>query len=355
MTAVIALTLPMISACGDAISTGAESPKDGCAPEDVVLVNSGRGLENEYYAASDAGARAFAESRGVLDQYQWVASEGDSSKQLSQIKSILARSGPCTAINVDANESAIVPAIVKAAEQSGAWVVTQFNKPDGISPQTTSDHWVSHMTPDGVPQGYEIAKALFEDMGGEGKIVALQGILDNPPAKERFQGLHLALEEYPGIELIADQSAGWDRTRGQDITQNWITAHGNDIGGVWSAGDDMALGAREALRNAGRSDVPVVGVDGLSQAVQLVGDEDGGYASTTQSTGKHQGGYGLAIAYAAAIGELDPTELPDDQRQFYLEDLPVVTRDNVNDVTDALDTSDLDFDDIWAMKGREMP
>lgn len=348
------IVLPVLTACSNVITTGATPPSDGCEPEDIVLVESGRGLQNEYYVAADAGARAFAESKGMLDQYQWIASDGDSSKQLSQIKSILARSGPCTVLNVDANESAIVPSIVKEVEKSGAWVVTQWNKPDGTSPLTSGKHWVAHMSVNGVPQGYGTAKALFEEMGGSGKIVALQGVLDNPPAKERFIGLQKALKEYPDIELLEDQTAGWDRTTAQNITQTWLTAYGDKIGGVWSAGDDMSLGAREALLNAGRTDVSVTGVDGLQQAVKLVGTKGGGYAATSQSTGALQGGYGLAIAYAAATGEIDPDDLPADKRQFYLKDLPVVTHKTAAEAPSALDTSGMDFSDVWAANGKAM-
>ncbi|SJM70910.1 Ribose ABC transporter, periplasmic ribose-binding protein RbsB (TC 3.A.1.2.1) [Gulosibacter sp. 10] len=353
MAAAVAASLALaLSGCGPAITTGAEGVDAGtCAPEDIFLVDSGRGLQNEYYVAVEAGAKAFAEEMGMLDQYQWISSDGDSSKQLSQIKAILAKHGHCTVLNIDANESSIVPALVHEVESYGAWLVTQWNKPDGSSPLTSSPHWVAHMSVNGVPQGYETAKALFEEMGGEGSVVVLQGILDNPPAKERFEGFQMALEEYPGIEMIENQTAGWDRTEAQNITETWITAHGDEIGGVWSAGDDMALGAREALLNAG-IEAPVTGVDGLSQAQQLVAEGSGSlYVATTQSTGVLQGAYGLAIAYAAATGEVDPASLPPEQREFYLEDLPVVTRENVNTIRDAMDTTFLEFEDPWQYAG----
>lgn len=341
--------------CASAITTGAPEERGACEPDEIQLVTSGRGLENEYYAAVDAGSRAFAESKGLLDHYQWVSSDGDSAKQLSQIKSILAQSGPCTVINVDANESAIVPAIIREAEKVGAWVVTQWNKPEGASPLDFSSSWVAHMSVNGVPQGYQVAKELFESMGGEGKIVALQGILDNPPAQERFAGLEKAMEEYSDIELLEHQTAGWDRTTGQNLTQTWLTAYGDEIDGIWAAGDEMALGAREALVNSGRAgEVPVTGVDGLEQAVSLVNTSDSGYVATSQPTGAQQGAYGLAIAYAAATGEIDPLELPSEKRQFYLTELPIVTHETAADVPPATFTADLELDDIWSVTGEGM-
>lgn len=350
----VTTAIGVVAGCGGAVSRGAGDETGSCKPEQVQLVQSGRGLENEYYVAVDAGAKAFAKSKGLQDNYQWIASEGDSAKQLSQIKSILAKSGKCTVLNVDANESSVVPAVVKEVERSGAWLVTQWNRPDGVSPETSSAHWVAHMSVDGVPQGYDTAKALFEKMGGKGNIVALQGILDNPPAKERFAGLQKALKEYPGITLLEDQTAGWDRTKAQNVTQTWLTKYGEKIDGVWTANDGMALGALEALKNAGLGGgkVPVSGVDGLAEATDLVKDPSSGYVVTTQSTGAQQGGFGLAIGFAAATGEIDPAKEPQGHRSFYLKPLKPITPQNAGSIPDPTDTSGLDFSDIWSQVGE---
>lgn len=342
------------SGCGSAISTGTEAgDAETCAPEDVTLVQSGRGLDNEYYVAVDKAAREFAKSKGLEGNYQWIASDGDSSKQLGQIKSILASGGSCVVLNVDANESSLVPAIVNEVEKSGAWLVTQWNRPDGSSPEKSeSPHWAAHMSVNGEPQGYDTAKALFERMGGKGKIVALQGILDNPPAKERYAGLQRALKDYPDIELLEDQTAEWDRTKGQNVTQSFLTKYSGQIDGVWAAGDTMALGALEAIKNAGKAgDIYVTGVDGLSEALDNVSDPDSGYVASTQSTAAAQGAFGLAIGLAAATGEIDPTSEPAEHRSFYLKDLPGVTEDNADSLPDPSDISMFNFDDLYSEVG----
>lgn len=356
-TAIAVGTVTLATACSGAVtnasggSAGATA-KGACKPEEVTLVQSGRGLENEYYVSVDAGAKAFAKSKGLEGKYQWIASDGDSSKQLSQIKSILAKGGKCVVLNVDPNESSVLPAIIKLVDESGAWLVSQWNRPDGVTPQSSSAHWVAHMSVDGVPQGYDTAKALFEKMGGKGSIVALQGILDNPPAKERYVGLQKALKEYPGITLLEHQTAGWDRTKAQNITQTFLTKYGDKIKGVWAANDGMALGALEALKNAGKKGkVPVSGVDGLSEAIANVKDPSTGYVATTQSTAVAQGAYGLAIGFAAATGEIDPAGEPANHRSFYLKPLAPITPENVATIKAPDDTAALDFTNIWAQAG----
>ncbi|HET7398246.1 MAG TPA: sugar ABC transporter substrate-binding protein [Intrasporangium sp.] len=346
----------LAAACSGAVTSASgaanQTSKGTCKPSEVTLVQSGRGLENEYYVSVDAGAKAFAKSKGLEGRYQWIASDGDSSKQLSQIKSILAKGGKCVVLNVDPNESSVLPAIIKQVEQSGAWLVTQWNRPDGVKPETSSPHWVAHMSVDGVPQGYDTAKALFEKMGKKGNIVALQGILDNPPAKERFAGLQKALKEYPNVHLLEDQTAGWDRTKAQNITQTFLTKYGDKVNGIWAANDGMTLGALEALKNANKAGkVPVSGIDGLTEAIAAVGNPATGYVATTQSTAVAQGAYGLAIGFAAATGEIDPASQPVNHRSFYLKPLPVITPDTVKSVKAPDDTSGLDLTNIWAQAG----
>lgn len=326
-----------------------------CAPEDVFLVQSGRGLENEYYIAVDAGAQAFAQSVGLEDRYQWIASDGDSAKQQSQIEQLLAEHGACTVLNVDPNESAILPAILDAVNREGAWMTVQWNRPEGVTPLSSGKHFVAFMSEDGYVQGYETAKALFEAMGGSGNIIALQGMLDNTVAQTRFQGLQAALEEYPDITLLEDQTAKWDRTEGQNVTQALITKYGEDINGVWAANDSMGLGAAAALEAAGIT-APITGIDGLAETLELIqaGDGTSGMVATTIANAANQGGFGLAIAYAAATGQIDPDTEPAEHRSFYLK-TNIATKANVDSVPLPDDTSGMDFSNIWSVVGGVIP
>lgn len=326
-----------------------------CAPEDVFLVQSGRGLENEYYIAVDAGSQAFAKSVGLEGQYQWIASDGDSAKQQSQIEQLLAEHGACTVLNVDPNESAILPAILDAVNREGAWMTVQWNRPEGVTPLTSGKHFVAFMSEDGFVQGYETAKALFEAMGGSGSIVALQGMLDNTVAQTRFQGLQKALEEYPDVTLLEDQTAKWDRTEGQNVTQTFITKFGDEINGVWAANDSMGLGAAAALQAAGIA-APITGIDGLAETLELIqaGDGKSGLVATTIANAANQGGFGLAIAHAAATGQIDPDTEPADHRSFYLK-TNIATKANVDGVPLPDDTSTMDFSNIWSVVGGVIP
>ena len=139
------------------------------------------------------------------------------------------------------------PPIVEGAEEAGAYLVTQWNKPADLN-VTDYDQWLSHITYNGVESGKQIGDALAEAIGGEGGIIALQGILDTGAAKDRFAGLEESLAANPGIKLLDQQTANFSRAEALEVTKTLLTKHGDDVKGIWAANDDMALGALEALQ-----------------------------------------------------------------------------------------------------------
>ncbi|WP_157773481.1 sugar ABC transporter substrate-binding protein [Brachybacterium vulturis] len=320
--AIAALSL---AACSST-SGGGDEPAAG-SDGDVQLVLAIRSLSNPYHANWVEGAEIFAESIG--QELTVLSDDGDSQKQLSQIRSLLA-SGQTIALNVDPNTSSDTQAIVRAVADAGGYVVTQWNKPDDLMPADIGENWVAHVSFDGIESGYQIATALFDEMGGEGGIIALQGILDNVPAQQRFEGLQKALEEYPGIELLDEQTAEWDRNTGFEVTQTLLTKHGEEVQGIWAANDNMALGALEAIKAAGRGggEVPLVGVDAVPEALDEIESGENGYLATVTTDAWWQGAVPLVLAYRAAIGEFDVAAATPEQRAFYGTQF-LVTQENV--------------------------
>ena len=87
------------------------------------------------------------------------------------------------------------------------------------------------------------------------------------------------------------------------------------MGGIWCANDNMATGALQALDAAGlKGKVGVCGIDANTDIVEAIAN--GEATATVSSNGYLQGGYTLAICYAAWAGLLDPAALPADFREF---------------------------------------
>jgi ribose transport system substrate-binding protein len=338
----LSLAAVALAGCSEGSST-ASGDAGSCDKADIKLVGQVRNESNPYEASWLDGGDAFAESVDL--EQERLTYDGDSTKQQEQIRQLLAGDTECLVLNVLPNGDADTTPIVKGADQAGAYLVTQWNKPADLDP-ADYDRWVSHLTYNGKESGQQIGDALAEAIGGEGGIIALQGVLDTAAAKDRFAGLEASLAENSGVKLLDDQTANFSRAEALEVTKTLLTKHGDDVKGIWAANDDMALGALEALKQAGREgDVAVVGIDAVPDAIAAI--QDGSMTATVSSDGPWQGGIGLAIGYCAATGEIDVADLPDDNRAFFAEQF-LITDDNVADfATPTTDPADFECDNVF--------
>ena len=68
---------------------------------------------------------------------------------------------------------------------------------------------------------------------------------------KRSQGALTALQNHPGLELLAEQTANWSREEGMALMENWLQAYQGQIDAVFAQNDEMGLGALKALQAAG--------------------------------------------------------------------------------------------------------
>ncbi len=294
----------------------------------LYLAVSVRGLENPYIATIKVGMEMFAkylDSIGQKYEMQVLDSQGDNDKEVDNMRQFSAKAGGNAIAYSDPNENSIAYSLAEAMAESGGFIGTAWNKPDDVGPKDLTPNWVIHTSPDNVLGGYNIAKALFDNMGGKGKIFVIQGMLGNSAATRRYEGLQKALKEYPEIEVVEDDTGNWQTSEALTLVETWLGKH-PDVGGVWCANDNMATGALQALDAKGlKGKVGVVGIDANTDIVEAV--RDGFAVATVSSNGYLQGGYTLAICYAAWTGLVDVTKMPDDYREFATPSL-LITKDN---------------------------
>ncbi|MFC7441160.1 galactose ABC transporter substrate-binding protein [Laceyella putida] len=107
------------------------------------------------------------------------------------------------------------------------------------------------------------------------------------------------------VEKLAEDTAMWDRVKGQEKMDAFLSAHGDKIEAVFANNDDMALGAIEALKAKGyfkdNKFMPVVGVDATAPALQAL--EEGTLLGTVLNDAKNQGKATLELAKVLADGK----------------------------------------------------
>ncbi|MEJ7634128.1 sugar ABC transporter substrate-binding protein [Aeromicrobium sp.] len=343
----LSLAAMALAGCSEEAAGGRDNDKAGkssaCAPEDVRLVGQVRNESNPYEASWLDGGDKFAAMVGL--EQQRLTYDGDSTKQQEQVSQLLAGNTDCLVMNILPNGDSDTPPIVEQAQEAGAYLVTQWNKPSDLN-VADYDHWVTHLTYNGEESGKQIGDALVKEIGGKGGIIALQGILDTAAAKDRFAGLEASLSESPDVTLLDQQTANFSRAEALDVTKTLLAKHGDDIKGIWTANDDMALGALEALKAAGKEGkVAVVGIDAVPDALTAI--QDGSMTATVSSDGPWQGGIGLAIGYCAATGELDVADISDEDRAWFAQQF-LIDQDNVADfISPDLDKSEFDCANVF--------
>ncbi|RKP47801.1 sugar ABC transporter substrate-binding protein [Pararobbsia silviterrae] len=304
------------------------------AADKTTLVVMIRGLDNPYHADYAAGAKALGKALDL--PVDVLSSEGNSQKQFSDLKAEIAKTGGNMVVNVDPNEGPDVVPIAKMLESAGVYWVSWWNKPDDIKVEDYP-HWVAHISFDAVGQGYFNAKELFKTFKtpNQGTIIAIQGMLSNNAAIDRFKGLQKALKEYPNVKLVQWEAADWDTNKSYEITKQLLSAH-PDVDGVWSANDNMALGSIAALKEVGKSgQVKVSGTDGIPDAFDAI--KEGTMSSTAYDDARYQAQLGLSMALAAKSGKLDVKATPHKYRAFLIPGAQV-TPQNVDQIKAGVGT-----------------
>ncbi|MFD4542355.1 substrate-binding domain-containing protein [Streptomyces bauhiniae] len=226
-------------------------------------------LNNPFFVQIRSGAEAEAKKRGV--DLTVTDAQNDASQQANQLQNFT--SSKLGAIIVNPVDSDAASNSVKAAGRAGIPVVAVDR---GVNKASIK----ALIASDNVAGGELAARSIGDKLGGKGKIVILQGQAGTSAARERAAGFAKGLKAYPGIRVVAQQPADFDRTKGLDVMSNLLQAH-PDVQGVIAANDEMALGAIKALGSKAGKSVAVVGFDGTPDGLAAV---KGGtlYASVAQ-------------------------------------------------------------------------
>jgi inositol transport system substrate-binding protein len=133
---------------------------------------------------------------------------------------------------------------------------------------------------------------ISDRLNGQANVVMMHGFLGQAAQIKREAGAKEILAKNPGLRMLADQTAEWDRAKALTLMENWIQSLGPKVNAVFAQNDEMGLGALIALENARMKDkVIVVSVDGIADALEAV--KKGASVRTVSRTprpGRHGGG-----------------------------------------------------------------
>ena len=269
-----------------------------------------------------------------------VDSQNNQSTQNDQIDVFLSKGMDVLAVNLV--DPASASTIINKAKEENKPVVF-FNKEPSQKDMNSYDkvYYVGTDSKEsGVIQGELIAKHWMNssdkwDLNKDGKIqfVLLKGEPGHPDAEARTEWAIKTLNE-KGIdtEALHLDTAMWDTAMAKDKMDAWIAGPNKDkIEVVIANNDGMAFGAIESLKAAGRSDIPVFGIDALPEALAMI--ERGELEGTVLNDAKNQAQATFDLSHNLAVGKdpLEGTEWKLDDKKAVRVPYVGVDKDNLAD------------------------
>jgi ribose transport system substrate-binding protein len=228
------------------------------AADEITIAVFTKNLTNPSYQAFRVAADQIAQAAGVR-VIHFVPKQPDNvGEQKAMVEQVL-KDRPDAVIFIPVDDVAMIPS-VKELNEAKIPVILVTNPLPGS--------FVTYVGADDYEIGYREAHYLFDTLGGKGKVVVIEGIPAAATNRERVRGYKRAVAEYPGIEVLGSGNGNYQQPDAKRVMEKFLAAY-PQIDAVLSANDGMALGALEALKEAGRTSI-VIGVNGILPAVKQI-------------------------------------------------------------------------------------
>lgn len=295
---ITAVILTLLLGAGTLLGCGGSQKKEGEAQnggKKIGMVIST--LNNPFFVTMKEGAEKKAKELG----YELIVadSQNDASKERSNVEDLIQQGIAVLIINP--TDSDAVSNSIKVANDKKVPVITVDRKANG-------GDVICHIASDNVAGGKMAGEFILEKLGGKGKLVELQGIPGASATRDRGKGFHEAVDGKDGVEVVASQTAEFDRQKGLNVMENIIQAT-PEFDALFAHNDEMALGAIKALKSANKN-IIIVGFDGTDDAVKAV--NDGEMTATIAQQPDLMGSLSIEKAAGVIKGEKVENEIPVD-------------------------------------------
>jgi ribose transport system substrate-binding protein len=241
------------------------NPPDLKLEDAVVGFSQSEKEVNPFRIAETESIRSEAKKRDIK-KLIYTNANSQASKQISDIRDMIAQDVDAIIV-APLLEEGMDPAL-NAANEAGIPVFLIDRETAG----KPCEDYITFMGSNFYEQGERAAKIMAGLTNEKAKVAVLEGTPGASVTIDRTQGFEKALKKYPNMDIVVSQTGEFLRTKGQTVMEQLIQAN-PDIDAVYAENDEMALGAIQALKDAGKdpgTDVKVVSIDGTEQAVQAI-------------------------------------------------------------------------------------
>jgi galactofuranose transport system substrate-binding protein len=254
----------LLAAC----SGGADKPAGEAAGKPIVLGFSQIGAESEWRTANTTSIQTAAQEAGITLRFSDAQQ-----KQENQIKAL--RSFIAQRVDVIAFSPVVETGWETVLREAKAAKIPVILTDRAVEVSDDS-LYLSLMGSDFVEEGRKAGRWLLEnkkDATGDVNIVELQGTVGSAPANDRKKGFAEIIAADPRYKIIRSQTGDFTRAKGKEVMEAFLKAEGRKINVLFAHNDDMAIGAIQAIEEAGLApgkDITIISIDGVKGAFEAM-------------------------------------------------------------------------------------
>lgn len=219
-------------------------------------------LNNPWFVV--LGETAAAKARDLGYEANIFNSRNNTAEESDHFDNVIASDYDAILFNpTDANGSITNVMKAKSAGVPVFCMDREVNTTEAATSQILSDNYSGCVA---------LGKYFVEEMNKEGTYVEILGLVGDNNTWARSNGFHSVVDNYPGLKMVAQQSADFDRNKAMEVFESILQAH-PDIDAVFCGNDAMAMGVYQALVGAGKAEeVKVFGFDGAQDVIASIKD-----------------------------------------------------------------------------------
>lgn len=258
LVTVTAVAAPL-AACGSSSKGGSK----GSAKVAIVT----RDFNNPYWAALRDGAIAQGKKMGLSVNVQAGSDETDAAGENAKLSALSAQPSYSCYGAVPVNATNIITPLIPVSRKHKP-ILNLDTKINTSAASKAGLKLTSFIGSDNNAAGALAGRELLKAMGSKGQVIVLLGIPGEQNGINRENAFRATVKGK--LQIVAAQTANYEQSQGFSVAQTLLKAHPN-VTGIFSANDTMALGAAQAVTNAGLTGkVKIVSIDGIQQALHDV-------------------------------------------------------------------------------------
>ena len=251
------------------IVSQALGPISALAAPPMVMGFSQVGAESEWRTANTRSIKEAAQKQGVV--LKFADAQQRQENQVKAIRTFIAQKVDVIAFSpvVESGwetvlreaKAAKIPVIItdRAVNVSDSSLYTAFIGSDFVEEGRRAGKWL-------LERAKKMPNASIN-------IVELQGTVGSAPAIDRKSGFEQEISSNPKLKIIRSQTGNFTRTKGKEVMEAFLKSQGKNIQVLYAHNDDMAIGAIQAIEEAGLKpgvDILVISVDGVRGAFEAM-------------------------------------------------------------------------------------